>query len=1551
MNNSTTHRITRSMMSFLTLTVLLLQPSFAQHIVINEFLASNVTDFPEMYDFVDFADWVELYNSEDSTISLNNYFLSDDITDPIKWKIPASASIDPSGYFMIWADGFDEGPGSNYTRATWPWADYITQHYHANFKLSKSGEDIVLSRADVATSETLISQGSIWKYLDDGSDQGNSWTSPSFDDASWEAGAAELGYGDGDEMTTLDFGPESDNKYITSYFRKTVNVPDATLYQHLRFALKRDDGAVVYLNGAELFRSNMPLGSISYETQASSAVSSGNEDAYFEYSMPTDELLNGENVLAVEIHQISGSSSDVSFDLSLTAVSFGNVEIVDNLSYGQQITDVSYGRVNATETWGYFGEPTFGAANITTAIIDPIASSPVTASLPAGFYPLGETVSLNSANPGAQIFYTLDGSRPTSDSQTYSGSIALDQTVVLKTRAIEAEKLPGPIFTGTYLINESAHLPTISLVAEPPTLWDADIGIYENEYKQREIPVNIEYFSMDLDLNFALGAGARLGGMNIWTKPQKPFTIYTRDRFGPDVIPYQLFPNKPISDFSRVVFRNGGDDWEETLLRDPMTGSLVSGMMDCGYMAYQPASLYLNGDYWGIYNIREKYNKQYFFENFGVDPDNVDHLEYASTDAGTRLMVIEGDLQAYNDLISFIQNNDLNSPAVYEELLQRMNVDGFIDHVSMTLYCANTSWGHNREWWRSREPGSKWQWLIVDVDRGFNLSNLNTNLLDNLMRDYLLFYLLMEGQHFQDRFLQRASAHFNNTFHSDRISDIVDSLSATTRPELPRHIERWGNAGGISSLSGWESELDAIKTFANSRSSILFNQFNTELGLDGTIQLTALTTPPGAGMIAINKVPVLNQSTTGTYFKNHPLQLKAIPAPGFEFIGWTSGADSAEIQYGSGSDTSFTAQFQATGDMILPAVISSDMTLDLNHHYAVSQNLTVPAGVTLTVEPGVEISMPRDGHFIVEGQLIINGSQANPVLLQANTSSESITWGGLSFDNSVDTSFISHLNISGATRGYDPLIFRGAISAHHSNLIIDHVNISNVRFPIYVEGGYSRMSNCSISCDYISDFINVKRGDVVIDSCTFYGNQAPDTDAIDLDGVTNGVISNNWIYNFSGNNSDGIDIGESSQGIRITSNLIYHASDKGVSVGQSSSVILERNLIVGCLLGVAIKDSASAIITNNTFANNEYAVACYEKNEGAGGGTAEISNSIMAGNLLSATSVDGFSELSVAYSLSDTEILTGISNFFADPGFIEPEIYNFQLNPNSLCIDAGNPGDPLDEYGSIVDMGAYYSYHLEDYPFDIPGQHLNQIRINEFLASNSGSNADDNDEFDDWLELFNPTEQRLDLSHLYLTDNRDNLTKWQFPDGSTTIEAGGFLLIWCDSDIDQGEFHTNFKLSASGEFLALVGSNGLTIIDSLSFGSQTTDISFGRQPDGSSSWGSMTPSPGASNNLLGLSIAPFIPEQLALEQNFPNPFNPVTTIRYGVPADQQVQLIIYDLRGRRIRTLVDQPISAGFYSVSWNALDDNGIPVSSGIYLYAIKTRDSQLARKVLLLR
>ena len=169
-----------------------------------------------------------------------------------------------------------------------------------------------------AQSSVLVATGATWKYLDNGSNQGTAWRAPGFNDSTWASGPAQLGYGDGDEATLVSFGPNGSAKYTTTYFRHAFSVANPTSYQSLALRVMRDDGVVVYLNGTEVFRSNLPTGTIAYNTLASAAIGGADESAFQQTTISPSLLASGTNVLAVEMHQSGGTSTDISFALELT---------------------------------------------------------------------------------------------------------------------------------------------------------------------------------------------------------------------------------------------------------------------------------------------------------------------------------------------------------------------------------------------------------------------------------------------------------------------------------------------------------------------------------------------------------------------------------------------------------------------------------------------------------------------------------------------------------------------------------------------------------------------------------------------------------------------------------------------------------------------------------------------------------------------------------------------------------------------------------------------------------------------------------------------------------------------------------------------------------------------------------------------------------------------------------------------------------------------------------------------------------------------------------
>ena len=246
------------------------------------------------------------------------------------------------------------------------------------------------------------------------------------------------------------------------------------------------------------------------------------------------------------------------------------------------------------------------------------------------------------------------------------------------------------------------------------------------------------------------------------------------------------------------------------------------------------------------------------------------------------------------------------------------------------------------------------------------------------------------------------------------------------------------------------------------------------------------------------------------------------------------------------------------------------------------------------------------------------------------------------------------------------------------------------------------------------------------------------------------------------------------------------------------------------------------------------------------------------------------------------------------------------------------------------------------------------VVINEFLADNLNSFPDPHDEYDDWIELYNPTTSSVLLTGKYLTDNPNNLKKWKFTQASLSLNPGEYLIVWCDENQSQTGIHTNFKLSKSGEFIALVDSDGVSILDSLSFGPQKTDTSYSRYPDGSAAWFFTNPTPGSSNSVTSINSETLMLNEFKLVQNYPNPFNPNTKIRFTIPnvgtGLALSVLKVYDVLGNEVATLVNEFKPAGSYEFEFNSSSGNW-NLASGIYFYQLKAGNFVETKKMVLLR
>ncbi len=590
--------------------------------------------------------------------------------------------------------------------------------------------------------------------------------------------------------------------------------------------------------------------------------------------------------------------------------------LVDQVSFGAQVEDVSFGRTaDGASEWAYFQQPTPGRKNEGESVTGTEQAAAPTFTPSGGRYQSPVALAISSPSAAAEIHYTLDGSRPTADSARYQEPIELTETVSVRARVFTDGLLPSPIRTQTYLIGEPTGLPIVSLVTDPAYLWDPEIGIYVDEdievRKEWERPATIALYEPDGSSGFQVEASIRLFGRSAIHLPQKSLAVFITDAgSGQEHLFYPLFPDRDLNEYASFLLRSGSDDWAGAMLRDGFAQDALVDQIDLGTQAFRPALLFVNGRYFGIHNMREKQNEAYLVTHYGVDLDDLDLLFVGHNhgDGSVDLDILHGDADGYEQLATFAACSDLTTPENYAVMQTRLDTDHFIDYIIVESYVGNTSWHRNRKAWRAHSPPDPWDFLVYDLDRGFGRRNINT--LQDITNLDPLFKALLTNEAFKNEFIQRFAHHLNGTFAPERLVPLLDSRQAAIAPEIERHRARWQvaewwaeNYEREAQITGrsekpelppWEDEIAHIRQFVRDRPDILRQHIVEAFALSGTQFLTLDVKRAEGGHILVEGLPLAERPFTGVYFRDVPLRLTAVAEPGYRFVTWQGPTSSRE---------------------------------------------------------------------------------------------------------------------------------------------------------------------------------------------------------------------------------------------------------------------------------------------------------------------------------------------------------------------------------------------------------------------------------------------------------------------------------------------------------------------------------------------------------------------------------------------------------------------------------------------------------------------------------
>jgi len=525
----------------------------------------------------------------------------------------------------------------------------------------------------------------------------------------------------------------------------------------------------------------------------------------------------------------------------------------------------------------------------------------VEVSIPGGFY--FNSLEVELFCPGAKIYYTTDGRAPEAGkvSHLYTRPIPINETTVLRFLAVGGSERTH-IVSHTYFINEPpTHFPVVSLAIPPDLLFHPTTGLFvkgpnaidsllkkpgANFWTKGEFPINTEIFESDGSCVFRNEMGFRLFGGMSRLFPQKSFAVVARDRYGTNRIEHRIFGKDGLKKFKFLVFRNSGSDFGKTHFRDAFMTSLVKDW-DLDVQDFRPSHVYINGKYWGIYNIREKINRYYIASHHDVHKDSLDLLEH-------RFSRKRGSRRDYLQLLRFIEKNSLWDAENFAYIESKMEVENFMDYEIAEIFFDNQDAGGNIRFWKSKAPDGKWRWILYDTDWGFGLHDskayANNSLAFHTAPDgpawpnppWSTFILrkLLENPEFKRAFINRFADQLNTDLASFQVEQQIDSFQRLYEPEMPRHLERWN-----LSSERWLKEIEKLRVFARQRPEYVRMHIMEQFDVGDMRELQVQVNE--GGTVELNEyVQLVPGLFEGVYFEKIPITLEATPALGFRFLYW-----------------------------------------------------------------------------------------------------------------------------------------------------------------------------------------------------------------------------------------------------------------------------------------------------------------------------------------------------------------------------------------------------------------------------------------------------------------------------------------------------------------------------------------------------------------------------------------------------------------------------------------------------------------------------------------
>lgn len=756
----------------------------------------------------DFSDWVELWNLSDEAIPLSSFALSDDPLKPVKWTFPKDAVIPANGYYIIFCSGKDK-------------VEEATRYPHTNFSINNGEETILLS--------TLAGE-LVDRVVVSGVERDMSWGRDP-DTLEWKSFTLPTPYAPNNQQ-----GASRADEMLRAFNHTGVYISEVMSSASLITAFS-DSSASDYV---EIYNSSPQAWDLSGWGLSDNI----NWPRKWVFPQGTQIFPGEYKVILLDKSASAGSDANklhASFGLAraggeMLTLSDATGRVLDRLYLPRIPTDVSYGRTLGANGFFYYDAPTPGEAN--GPGFYGYAEMPeftLRSGLYEGKIEVGITVP-----EGATVRYTTDGSIPTVENgEIYSEPFTVSAPSVFRARAFVSGLQPSETATASYIVNTYHTLDVISIVCDPDDLFSTEDGIFSDapdpryctEVDMSQIPFKtpiyrsygkiprqgyIEYFIQDTgERAFSQGMKFALMGAYSLDMPQKSLKIRAQAALGGKYFEYPLFEDRDFTYYKSFTLRNSGNDNVWTRLADGFQSKLIDYLdTDIIHLAWKPVAVYINGSYWGHYNMRERKDRFCIAQWEGLDLEKDKEIVDQITVLTGEGSVSYGSNTEYREMVKKIR---ASSPGTNPEDLQyiqdNVDVDSALDWFAIEMFFGNSDPGNILFY---KLPGGKWKWLVYDLDYGMYRSSFDSPMsytkakgMGEQLIDNTIFLKLLENSEMMDLFLTKLG-NIYQTLTEDLMLTVLQECIDAIEDELPANFARWAEYNILTINS------DSSKTAAGS---------------------------------------------------------------------------------------------------------------------------------------------------------------------------------------------------------------------------------------------------------------------------------------------------------------------------------------------------------------------------------------------------------------------------------------------------------------------------------------------------------------------------------------------------------------------------------------------------------------------------------------------------------------------------------------------------------------------------------------------------------------